>query len=108
MRRILAIVAVLVLLPLTVSAQVIVRPCLKMSAWIDSLEREWGEYPIAIGIVGPTARMTVFVSPTSQTWTLVITDQNGCGHEAGSGKSWTWLELPDPPVPTEKLNYRGD
>ena len=64
---------------------------------VQRLWDRWQEAQIAFGLANDGRIIEVFVSSTSQSWTIIISDANGRSCVAGSGKNWSVLATPTVP-----------
>ncbi len=87
-----ALVAALVALPAPAAGQ---AQCWPRAAVVKSLERQYGERPVARGITGIGAVLELFVAPEGRTWTVVINFPNGLACPLATGTAWDRTE-PEP------------
>jgi len=74
--------------------------------WPQMVERlaGYGQTPVQDALMGWTTgrrlilpnRLTVFVSPTDDQWTIVQQDPTGCTVKFGHGLGWKWLSARRP------------
>jgi len=62
--------------------------CVKRTALVDHLSKEFKEAPVAIGIVDNGALLEVFSTVDGATWTVAVTTPNGITCLVATGQSW--------------------
>lgn len=65
-----------------------VPPCLAYPSVVETLERQYSEQPMAMGLVNEAAAVVLFVAPAGDTWTLVVRKANGETCFLATGSNW--------------------
>ena len=63
-------------------------PCLKRSATIKHLGKNYSEIPVATGLTNNGAVLEVLSSKTGKNWTIMVTLPNGTACMIAAGQNW--------------------
>ncbi len=69
--------------------------CAERDAVLSALAKEYGEAPVAIGVIGSGGLVEVLSSGVNGTWTIILTSPQGLSCLIVSGEGWRPIEPRD-------------
>jgi len=80
--------AVTALVTATGPARAAQAPCNTRATVLTTLEKDYGEKPVAFGITGKGSMVQVIAAKDGKTWTIVIHDPSGTSCLIAAGQTW--------------------
>ncbi len=72
-------------------------PCVKRTDLLDYMARNYGEAPVARGVMASGRVIEVLASAGGKTRTIIVTMPNGVSCGIASGRNWESIESRSPP-----------
>lgn len=95
--KVMCLAVITLAIPASALAQTPGQQCAQRTSIVDTLANKYGEARQSIGLGANNAMVEVFASPTTGTWTILVSMPNGVSCLVASGQAFEAVaELPAP------------